>query len=82
MHSARLLQNIQALFLVSMSGMWVSSRENDTHTLTGMLCQHSSITEGGNGTISLLTGKSCNSVDLTEFMWKRAERVLGACATV
>lgn len=27
-----------------------------------MLCQHSSITKGGNGTISLLTGKSCHSL--------------------
>lgn len=26
-----------------------------------MLCQHSLTTEGGNGTISLLTGKSCHS---------------------
>lgn len=33
-----------------------------TETYTGMLCQHSSITKGGNGTISLLTGKSCYSL--------------------
>lgn len=33
-----------------------------TETYTGMLRQHSSITKGGNGTISLLTGKSCHSL--------------------
>lgn len=35
MHSAGLFLfflNIQTLILVSMSGMWGSSRENDTHT--------------------------------------------------
>lgn len=33
-----------------------------TETYTGMLRQHSSVTKEGNGTVSLLTGKSCHSL--------------------
>lgn len=48
-----------------------------TETYTGMLRQHSSITKGGNGTISLLTGKSCHSLPTRHSSFPlKMERVL------
>lgn len=52
--------SIQAV-LVTMSGIWIRNMEYDKHHV-GMLCQHTSTTERGNGSISLLTGKSCLSL--------------------
>lgn len=48
-----------------------------TETYTGMLRQHSSMTKGGNGTISLLPGKSCHSLPARHSSFPlKMERVL------
>lgn len=64
MHGVWLLPNILTLFLFyNVRNACKHYRQKKiTHICTGMLCQHSSITEGGNGTASLLTGKSCHSL--------------------
>lgn len=55
------------------AGMWISITEYVIHTLCGMLIQQSRMTERGNGTISLLTGKSCHSLTKSQ-----AENGLGS----
>lgn len=53
------LLDSQALFLFPFQDYGKGNMEN-THA--AMPCQHYSMTEGGNRTISLLTGKSCHSL--------------------
>lgn len=60
-HQELLTSSIMGHFCFPYQGCGQETKKT-TATYTGMLRQHSSITKGGNGTVSLLTGKSCHSL--------------------